>query len=96
MNPSDNYANPFIEFYHFQLTISLSIIVPCHPKLQWDLTNNIYQKIAPSAVARDLARIAGLYLAAPATSAPSDRIWSRESRILLLKEPISQQKFLRE
>jgi hypothetical protein len=50
-----------------------------------DLKNSIYQKIAPSAVARDLARLAGLYLEVPATSAPSERIWSRGSRILTLK-----------
>jgi hypothetical protein len=31
------------------------------------------------------ARLAGLYLAVPATSAPSERIWSRASRILILK-----------
>ncbi len=36
----------------------------------------------PLAVAGDLARLAGLYLAVPATSAPSERIWSRASRIL--------------
>ncbi len=50
-----------------------------------DLTKSIYQKIAPSAVAGDLARLAGLYLAVPATAAPSERIWSRASRILTLK-----------
>ena len=32
-----------------------------------------------------LARLASLYLAVPATSAPSERIWSRASRILTLK-----------
>jgi hypothetical protein len=32
-----------------------------------------------------LARLACLYLAVPATSAPSERIWSRVSRILTLK-----------
>ncbi len=32
-----------------------------------------------------LARLARLYLAVPATSAPSERIWSRASRILTFK-----------
>jgi hypothetical protein len=32
-----------------------------------------------------LARLARLYLAVPATSAPSERIWNRASRILTLK-----------
>jgi hypothetical protein len=50
-----------------------------------ELTNIIYQKIAPSAVAGDLARLAHLYLAVPATSAPSERIWSRALRVLTLK-----------
>ncbi len=44
-----------------------------------------YQKIVPSAVAGYLARLAHLYLAVPATSAPLERIWSRASRILTLK-----------
>jgi hypothetical protein len=44
-----------------------------------------------------LARLARLYLAVPAMSAPSERIWSRASRILTLKkEPISNQKLHRE
>ncbi len=43
-----------------------------------------------------LARLAHLYLAVPAMSAPSGQIWSRASRIQLLKEPISNQKLHRE
>ena len=39
------------------------------------------------AVAGDLARLAQLYIAVQATSAPSERIvWSRASRILTLKK----------
>jgi hypothetical protein len=49
------------------------------------LTNSIYQKIAPSAIAGDLARLARLYLAVPATPAPLERICSRALRILTLK-----------
>jgi hypothetical protein len=58
MNPSDNYAIPFMEFYHFQLTISLSIYLsPAILNCSGDLTNSIYQKIALLAIAKDLARL---------------------------------------
>jgi hypothetical protein len=40
----------------------------------------------PSAVAGDLARLAHLYLAVLATSASSERRWSRALRILTLKK----------
>ncbi len=42
-------------------------------------------KDCAAAVAGDLARLACLYLAVPATFAPSERIWSRAPRILTLK-----------
>jgi hypothetical protein len=39
-----------------------------------------------------LARLARLYLAVPATTAPSERIWSRASRILTHKRANLKQK----